>query len=186
MEIKIEDLVSTIKKDGIDVANAKAESIIAEAKKQAAKIIDDAKAEQKKILEQTKNEIDIIKESAKVSTMQAERDAVLLFEDAVKKRFQKILEADIKKTVDGEVLAGLIKAAINEENPDDYSVEVSSISEGLKAELASEIKAGLEIKISSSVKTGFKLNAKDGSGYFDCSNDEIANMLAPYLPEIKF
>ena len=49
MEIKIEDLVSSIKKDGIDAANAEADKIIADAKAKAEKIIADAKAEQEKI-----------------------------------------------------------------------------------------------------------------------------------------
>ncbi len=186
MEIKIEDLVSSIKKDGIDTANAEAEKIIADAKNKASKIIEDAKAEQEKIKEQAKAEIDVLRDSAKVGAEQAKRDAVLLFEEAVKNRFQKILEADIKKTVNGDTLAKLIKAAINEENPKDYNVEVAEVSDGLKGELANEIKNGLEIKISPSVKTGFRLNSNDGSGYFDCSNEEIANMLTSFLPEIKF
>lgn len=186
MELRIDDLVSSIKKEGIDAANEEAEKIIAEAKRKAETIIADAKSEKEKIVNQTKSEIEILKDSAKVGAMQAERDAVLLFEDAIKKRFEKILEADIKNTVNGENLATLIKAALNGENPGDYIAEVSAVEDGLKGELAAEIKNGLEIKISPSVKTGFRLNSKDGSGYFDCSNEEITNMLSPFLPEINF
>ena len=186
MELKIDDLVSSIKKEGIDAANREAEKIIADAKEKANKIISDAKSEREKIISQTKSEIDILKESAKVGAMQAERDAVLLFEDAVKKRFEKLLEADIKNTVKGEHLAALIKAALNGENPGDYVAEVSAVEDGLKGELAAEIKNGLEIKISPAVKTGFRLSSKDGSGYFDCSDEEITGMLAPFLPEINF
>ncbi|MCQ2454530.1 MAG: hypothetical protein MJ090_00060 [Clostridia bacterium] len=186
MELKIDDLVSSIKKDGIDAANAEAEKIIANAKMKASKIIEEAKEEQEKIKQQTKADIEVLRESAKVGAMQAERDAVILFEDSIKKRFEKILEADIAKTVNGDALVTLIKAAISDENPADYSVEISEVQEGLKGELAEQIKNGLEIKISSSVKTGFRLSAKDGSGYFDCSDEEITNMLTPFLPEIKF
>ena len=186
LELKIDDLVSSIKKDGIDAANLQAEKIIDEAKQKAAEIIESAKKEQEKVLQQTKDEINVLKESAKVSAEQAGRDAVLLFKDAIKEKFEKILEADITKTVSGEALASLIKAAINEDNPENYIAEVSEINEGLKSELASEIKNGLEIKISPSVKTGFRLNCKDGSGYFDCSDEEIGKMLAPFLSEINF
>lgn len=186
MELKIEDLVSSIKKDGIDAANAQAEKIIADAKQKADAIVSDAKNEQEQIVKQTKAEIELLKESAKVSIMQAQRDAVLLFEDTVKKKFEKILESDISKTVNGDTIARLIIAAINEENPNDYCAEVSEISDALKGELAAQIKNGLEIKISPSVKTGFRLNAKDGSGYFDCSDEELTKMLAPFLPEINF
>lgn len=184
MELKIEDLVSSIKKDGIDVANAKAEEIISKAQKQADDIINNAKAEQEKIIEKTKREVDLLRESAKTNILQAKRDAVLLFENEIKQKFEKILEADIKNTVKGETLAKLIKAAINEENPADYTAEVCEINDGLKAELANEIKNGLEIKISPAVKIGFRLSLKDNSGYFDCSNAEIADMLDLFLTDI--
>ncbi len=186
MELKIEDLVSSIKKDGIDAANAEADRIINEAKNKAKQIIDDAKKQQEIIKQQTANELEVLRDSAKVGAAQAQRDAVLLFEDSVKKEFKKILDADIAKTVKGDNLVTLIKAAIGEENPNDYFVEISQVEEGIKAQLAEEIKNGLEIRISPSVKTGFRLNSKDGSGYFDCSNEEIAEMLAPFLPEINF
>ena len=39
MELQIQDLVSSIRKDGIDAANAEAEAIITEAKKKAEEII---------------------------------------------------------------------------------------------------------------------------------------------------
>lgn len=47
MELQIQDLVSSIRKDGIDAANAEAEAIITEAKKKAEAIVADAKSEQK-------------------------------------------------------------------------------------------------------------------------------------------
>ena len=45
MELQIQDLVSSIRKEGVDAANAEAEAIISEAKKKAEAIIADAKAE---------------------------------------------------------------------------------------------------------------------------------------------
>ena len=39
MELQIQDLVSSIRKDGIDAANAEAEAIITEAKKKAEAIV---------------------------------------------------------------------------------------------------------------------------------------------------
>ena len=45
MELQIQDLVSSIRKEGIEAANAEAESIIAEAKKKAESIVAGAKSE---------------------------------------------------------------------------------------------------------------------------------------------
>lgn len=111
MELQIQNLVSSIRKDGIDAANAEAEAIIAEAKK---------------------------------------------------------------------------KAVIADEGVDSYSVEVAQVSDALKAELADEIKNGLEIRPAKGVRAGFRLAAKDGSGYFDCSDDEIMQMLMPYFRNLDF
>ena len=49
-----------------------------------------------------------------------------------------------------------------------------------------EIKDGLEIKPTKGVQTGFRLASKDGSGYFDCSDDGIMEMLMPYFRDLDF
>ena len=89
MELQIQDLVSSIRKDGIDAANAEAEAIIAEAKKKADAIIADAKSEAKSIQEASEKEIGILKESAAISAEQAKRDAMLAFKTEVKAEFEK-------------------------------------------------------------------------------------------------
>ena len=35
------------------------------------------------------------------------------------------------------------------------------------------------------VGAGFRLAAKDGSGYFDCSEEEIARMLMPFFRDMR-
>lgn len=185
MEMQIQELVSSIKKEGIDAARAEAESILAQAKERAAAIIADANAEAERIGTKARNEIDVMKEGARVSAEHAQRDAMRSFKDAVRCEFEKLLAADVNKVVKGETLAKLIRAALNEENPADYAAEVSETSEGLKGELAQEIQKGLEIRISSGVRSGFRLADKDGSGYFDCSDEEITKMLLPFFPELS-
>ena len=177
MELQIQDLVSSIRKDGIDAANAEAEAIISEAKKKAEMIIADAKAEAKNIQETSEKEINILKESAALSAEQAKRDAMLAFKNEVQAEFEKILSAKIKNNLSDAALGKLIQAVVADEDVQNYSVEVAEVSDSLKAELAEEIKNGLEIKPTKSVRAGFRLAAKDGSGYFDCSDEEIMQML---------
>ena len=140
MELQIQDLVSSIRKDGIDAANAEAEAIITEAKKKA--------------------------------------DAIVAVE--------KILSVKVKDSLSDAALGKLIKAAIADEGVENYTAEVAQVSDALKAELAEEIKNGLEIKPAKGVRAGFRLAAKDGSGYFDCSDDEIMQMLMPYFRNLDF
>ena len=186
MELQIQDLVSSIRKEGLEAANAEAESIIAEAKKKAESIVNGAKTEAQQYKEAAEKEIAILKESAEVGAEQAKRDAVLDFKTEIQGEFEKILASDISKELSGEGLGKLIRAVVTGENVADYAAEVSEVSETLKKELAEEIKNGLEIRPTKGVQQGFRLAAKDGSGYFDCSDEGIMEMLMPYFRDLDF
>ena len=183
MELQIQDLVSSIRKDGIEAANAEAEAIISEAKKKAETIVAD---EAKSVQEASEKEIGILKESAAISAEQAKRDAMLAFKTEVQAEFEKILSAKIENNLSDAALGKLIHAVVSDEDVKNYAVEVSEVNDSLKAELAEEIKNGLEIRPTKGVRAGFRLAAKDGSGYFDCSDDEIMQMLMPYFRDLDF
>ena len=159
MELQIQDLVSSIKKDGIESANREAAQILAEAKAQAEKIVADARSEADKLR----------------ADAQAEIGAELT----------KLLAQDTHKALDDKALASLITAALQGEDASAYAAEVASVTDALKSELASELKAGLELRLSKKVHTGFRLCAKDGSGYIDCSDEELAEQLAPFFRELR-
>ena len=186
MELQIQDLVSSIRKEGIDAANSEAESILAEAKKKADAIVADARSEAKRTKESSEKEIEILRESAIVSSEQAKRDAMLAFKAEVQSEFEKILSGKIRESLDGEALGKLIRAAVEGEDVSKYTAEVAEVGEALKAELADEIKAGLTIRPTKGLQAGFKLAANDGSGYFDCSDEEIMEMLMPHFRNLDF
>lgn len=186
MELQIQDLVSSIRKEGIDAAKAEAEAIIAEAKKKADAIVADAKATAKGEKESAEKEIGILKESAAISAEQAKRDAMLAFKGEVKAEFEKILASKVQESLNDKALGKLISAAVAGEEISQYAAEVSDVTDLLKSELADEIKNGLEIRPTKQVRAGFRLAAKDGSGYFDCSDEEIMQMLMPYFRDLDF
>jgi V/A-type H+-transporting ATPase subunit E len=185
MELQIQDLVSSIRKEGVDAANAEADSIIAEAKKKAQAIIADANNQAESTKQAAKKEIDILKESASVSAEQAKRDAMLAFKAEVQEEFEKLLKSDIKKELSPDALGKLIKAVLTDEDISKYTAEVAQVTDELKYQLAQEIRDGLEIRPSKGIKAGFRLAAKDGTGYFDCTDDEIAEMMMPYFRELE-
>ncbi|MDD6147352.1 MAG: hypothetical protein SPK77_03715 [Lachnospiraceae bacterium] len=184
MELQINDLVTSIRKEGVDAAKAEAESILAEARKKAEAIISDAKVQAQNEKAAAEKEIGIMKESASVSAEQAKRDAVLAFKTEIQKEFERILKNDIQKELSGAALGKLIRAALADEDIASYKVEVSEVNDALKAELAEELRNGLEIKPTKGVKAGFRLAAKDGSGYFDCSDEAIAEIIMPYFRDL--
>ena len=193
MELQIQDLVSSIKKDGIDSANQQAAAILADARKQADAIIADAKSQADKLRDDVQEtlayfkeqaEIEVFKNSAQLSAQQAKRDAVLAFRQEVQQEFEKILAADVGKALDQQTLAKLIQAALQGEDVSGYAVEVGQVTDGIRQQLAQELKNGLELRPSKKVGAGFRLAAKDGSGYFDCSDQEIAEMLMPFFRDM--
>ena len=185
MELQIQDLVSSIKKDGIDSANQEAAAILADARKQADAIVADAKAEADKLRGDARAEIEVFKRSAQLDAQQAKRDAVLAFRQEIQREYEKLLSADVGKALDQQALVKLIQAAVQGEDVAAYTVEVGQVTDGLRQELAQELKAGLEIRPSKKVGAGFRLAAKDGSGYFDCSEQEIAEMLMPFFRDTR-
>ena len=179
MEIQIQDLVQSIRKDGIEEAQKQADAIIAAAKEQAAQIVAASEDQARKNIETAEREI----ESSKALIKQAERDAVLSVKKELEAMLSKITAEKVSGGLSDESLAKLILAALNGENPADYAVEVNAAKSGLKAALAAEMKKGLEIRpVKGNV---LRLVAKDGSGFFDLSDTEIASLLKPFLGEMK-
>ena len=185
MELQIQDLVTSIKKDGIDAANREADAIIAQAKEQAAAIVAEAKSSADKLLQDANAEIEVFKNSARLSVEQTKRDAVLAFRQEIQKEFEKLLSADVNQALDAATLATLIRAALQGEDASAYTAEVGEVTDSIRGELAQELKNGLEIRPSKKVGAGFRLSAKDGSGYFDCSDEEIAQMLMPFFRDMR-
>ncbi len=184
MELQIGDLVSSIKKEGIEAARKEHDRIVKEAEEKAAVIIGNAKEEAAKTVENATKEINILKQSAALTAEQAKRDALISFKAELEKEFKKILAADIKKTLNEDYLGKLIKAAVADEDVSRLTVELKDVKESVKASLAQEIKKGLEIKPVKDIDAGFRIAQKDGSGFFDCSDEEIAEILAPFFGNI--
>ena len=64
MEQQIQDLIASIKKDGIESATNESKKILEEARKEAERIVDEAKKERDKIIADGKKTIEIERESS--------------------------------------------------------------------------------------------------------------------------
>lgn len=180
MEIQIQDLVESIKRDGVEGAKKEADAIIAAAKAQAAEIVEASKDEAAKIIENAKREV----ESSKTLIQQAERDAILCLKKDLSSILDGILASKVSKGLSEGSLAKLVLAAMNGDDPSKYAVEINEMKSAVKAELAAEISKGLVIKPVKGM-SGMKLCCKDGSGFYDFSDEEVANLLKPFLGNMK-
>jgi len=179
MEIQIQDLVNSIKRDGIEGARKEADAIVSAAKAQAKDIIEASKTEARKNLENANREI----ESSKALIKQAARDAVLSVKKELEAVMQRIMAEKVSKDLTEKSLATLVAAAIGNEDPSKYAVEVAEAKASLKSALAKQIEKGLEIRPVKGM-SGMKLVCKDGSGFFDFSDEEIAALLRPFLGDL--
>lgn len=190
MEQQIQDLVSSIRKEGIEEASRESAAILAKANAEAERILADAKKKAAKMIEDAKSECDLVSQSSKAAISQAARDVSLSLKKSIDDQITRILSNQVASTLDKTTLAALIKEVVKAEGAD-VTAEISTVDadkvvEGLKADLAAELKAGLVLKAGSSSASGLKVASSDGSGYFDLSADELALLLKPYLsPALK-
>ncbi|NCB26867.1 MAG: V-type ATP synthase subunit E, partial [Bacteroidia bacterium] len=161
MAQQIQDLVASIRKDGIEVAQKEAAQIIADAKAQAEDLIRDAKKEAASLLEKAQREIDTRDQSARSSLQQASRDVQLSLKKAIGAQLDRLLVEQVAKAYSSSELVGLIAQVVASLGAGKQSeVQVSqkdfdALAKSLAGQLSDAIKAGLEIKPVASVSTGF-------------------------------
>ncbi|MCI7606396.1 MAG: hypothetical protein MSS69_06520 [Spirochaetales bacterium] len=185
MEQQIQDLIASIKKDGIESATNESKKILEEARKEAERIVSEAKKERDKIIADGKKTIEIERESSISSVKQAARDVSLTLRKNLEEKFQKILGQKVSAALDEKVLAEAIVAVVKgESNGCDVEVSkdmVDKINAILTSQFSKDLENGVTLRASSSVTGGFKVYSKDGSSYIDLSDEEITKLLYPYL-----
>ncbi len=187
MEQQIQDLVASIRKEGIERATAEAQEIISKAKAEAESIIRDAEEKSAKMKADAEKAIAIERSSSEAAIKQAARDVSLSLRKSIEDQYSRILTADISAAMHGESLAEIIKAVISAD-AEGKIIEISPKDmEVLKARLTSifaqEISKGFEFRPSTRVSAGFRISEKDGSGYIDVSPEKCQELLYPYLSE---
>ena len=186
MEQQIQDLINSIKKDGIDSATNESKRIIEEAEKKAETIIKEANAERDKLLADGRRQLEKEKESFSESLKMAARDLSLSFKKEVEGKIQALLDEKVKGAFDENLLKELLKTVIEAEFKGDVIVELpqekkTAVAQSLAEELASSLRKGVELSFSSSLQGGFRVIAKDGRAFIDLSDDEVTKLLYPYL-----
>lgn len=186
MEQQIQDLINSIKKDGIDSATSEGKKIIEEAQSKAQAIISDAMKERDKMIADAEKKLEVEKESSIAAVKMASRDLCLSFKRDVEKIFQSILDKKVKEAMDASLLREVLATVIKAEFSSDVVVTLpqekqNEITSSLAQELASELEHGVSFAFSSSLSGGFRVEDKDGMAYIDLSDDECTKLLYPYI-----
>lgn len=185
MEQQIQDLVSSIKKEGIDEAKKQADEILKAARSDADRLIADAKKQSEKLIADAESECALREKSSKAAIEQAARDVSLSLKKSISDELEKILSADIAAAMDSALLSKLVaeavKAGFSNAVVEVGGKDAAAVVKSLSGQFAAELKAGLVLKAGSAADSGIKVTASDGSGYFDLSAEECTKLLRPYL-----
>lgn len=186
MEQSIQDLINSIKKDGIESATNESKRIIEEAQKKAEQIIAEAERKRDKLLSDSMKEIEKEKERNNESLKMAARDLALTFKKDTENKINAILTDKVQSAFDTELLKSLILLVVKAEFEGDVTVVLSDkdkgkISASLLKELANELERGVSLLFSKDFNGGFVIKAQDGKSYIDLTDDEVSKLLYPYL-----
>lgn len=189
MDIRVEELLQKIKKEGVDDAEAKAAAILADAEATKSGIVAAAEKEAKAIIAKAKAESAKAEEAGRAALVQASRDLLLAFRGEVEKTLAAIVLGDVSASFNEETLKKALPAILEnwaKDGRDDLSVLVPEAS--LKAldayfrdRLSSAFKKGMELRPLKDAKAGFRIAEKGGAAYYDFSAEAVADMLGSYL-----
>ncbi len=190
MEIQLQELIDQIKKDGVETAEAQAESILNSAKAEAEEIVARAQAQADKILLDAKNENDRIVKSGEEAIRQAGRNLLISFRDSVSRELSAIVRENVSDVYSSDALSKIIVSAVEswaaKPDADDLSVilnsnELEALEKNAIAELNEKMRKGVTLKASDSFDGGFRIAEKDGQVYYDYSTEAVVEMLSNYL-----
>ena len=188
MDIQLKELIETIKSEGIKSGEEQGAQLLEKAKIEALKIINDANKEADKIRAKAKD--DAVKEiaSGEAAIKQASRDLILNLRQEIETIFTKLIQKEVKTGLTKELLKDAVVAVVKGLTEDCSNLklmvdkkQLSAIEKSLTSLLSNEIKKGLEIVPFEQIDAGFRVSYKDGSGFFDFSDKEIALILSGYL-----
>jgi V/A-type H+-transporting ATPase subunit E len=189
MEVQLQELIDKIKKKGIKQAEADAAKIITNAEEKAKTITDRAKKEAKQLVEKAKRDISSFRESADQALKQAGRDLLLSLKTHIKHLFDAVLTQEVKSVLKGKILEDILLTVVKgwvKKGVHDITILVSpedhaKLEKFLLSKCASEMKKGVTIKPLPEIKAGFRVMEKDGTAYYNITDQGLAEVLSEYL-----
>jgi V/A-type H+-transporting ATPase subunit E len=113
MDIRLQELLEKIRKDGIEAAESDAAKLLAEAEEKRKSIIADAEREAKALVEKAKADADRFEEAGKAALEQASRNLVISFRTEVASVLAAIVRTETEKAFSGQVLEAAIPSVLS-------------------------------------------------------------------------
>ena len=189
MDVQLQELIEKIKSEGIKSAERESARVLKEAQHKANDIIAVAHNEASGIIAKAKDEVQRFEHTAKDAVAQAGRNTILSLRTRITELFDALIAEQTKEAYTTQVLeeaiVSLIKSWGKEQIPNLQvllsSSDLKKVEKQLKSRLAAEFKQGLELKPFPEIQAGFRISMKDGSAYYNFTDQGIAEILAEYL-----
>ena len=190
MEIQLQELIDQIKKDGVEVAEGEAKSIVDEAKARAEKIVADAEAEAQKLMADAKAENDRVVKSGEDAIRQAGRNLLISFRESVASQLKVIVGENVNAVYSSDALATIIANVVesfaNKPDAQDLTVILNSkdlekLESALLSALKDKVQKGVTLKANDNFDGGFRIALNNGAVYYDYSAEAVTDMLSNYL-----
>lgn len=191
MDIRVQELLERIKQDGINEAKAKADAIIAEAEAKKTAIIADAEKQAVLIIQRAREEADHTEAASRTALVQASRDLINSFKEEMLRIVNRIIALKVKEAYTIDVIKQAIPLVLEAWAKGSAANPVLMVSEQdkqaieacINQELAVLVKNGLEVKPIKSISAGFRIGEQDGSAYYDCSAEALAELFGAFINE---
>ena len=183
MDVKLDNLIEKIRKEGIDEAQLKADELINEAKKQASSILNEAKKESERIIEDGKRQAEQFQQNAEADLKQAARNTELLLKEKITGLFDNVFKKQVAAALTPDFLNNLITNIINTWAKDANAEIIINDKDKKELEnllftgLKKELKDSVNIRVSTDISSGFRIGLKGEHVYYDFSDEAIADVL---------
>ena len=189
MDIRVQELLERIKREGVESAEAQAAAIVADAETRRTALIATAEKEGKAIIERAKADAARTGDAGKAALAQASRDLILAFRGEMEKLLASIVKREVDAAFDADTLKKALPAILeawSKDGRDELSVllpekELKSLEAYFRDKLNASLKKGVEFKPLKDTKSGFRLVEKGGALYYDFTAQAVAEMLGAYL-----
>lgn len=189
MEVDLKNIIEKIKEEGVGVAEKKAADIKSQAEAKASEIIKAAESQRDEIIKNAKAEAEKLRNNGEESLRQASRDVLLSLRKSIVNLFDSVVKQDIQGQFKPDVLKDIITRVVeNAAKEKVFEVEIllnekdkTNLENVLFDDLKKEFKKGVTLKVSPNVEYGFRIGEKDGSSYYDFTDEAILEAFKAYL-----
>ncbi len=189
MDAQLKELIETIKSEGVESAEARAQEIIDQAQSRADDIVKAAQQEAETLRKQAQSDAEKARQSGEAALRQSARDLVLNVENRVTTLFQRVIEREVAGQYKPEVIAEAIAAVVRawaEKGTTDLQIalpekDVQAVEESLRSALGSELKKGVSLVPSGRVNSGFRVTEENGGVYYDFTAEGVAEALSEHV-----